>query len=455
MKLSSSTSSGGLTGPLFGDPVVDAALDDAAFVRAMLAAEAALAQATADAEVIPRPAATAIATACAELDVDINALGAASVAAGNPVVPLVRLIVATAADEAKTWVHHGATSQDIIDTALMQMSRQAGQRIVERLAAASDACATLADTHRGTLMVARTLGQQAAPTTFGRKSAGWLIGLSDATDRLAAVCHDRLAVQLGGPVGTLAAFGDRGEDVVAAYADRLGLQVPVLPWHTDRQRVLELVAALGSAAAAAAKIATDVVLMAQSEVGEVSLAASGGSSSMPHKHNPVGAILVLAGAARVPGLVATMFAAASPEHERATGAWHSEWQPWRELLSVVGGIAAHGADLLTGLQVDAARMRANLAATGGLVMADSVADRLAGSLGRAAAHDVVARCAELAITTSQPFADVLLADADVSARLDRDAISAALDPTSWLGSASDMVDRALTAHRDRHTPGTS
>ena len=214
----------------------------------------------------------------------------------------------------------------------MLMSQRATDRIIDRLDAAIDACATLADEHRGTLMVARTLGQQAAPTTFGRKAAGWLAALSDATDRLAVVRRDRLAAQLGGPVGTLAAFGADGERVVAAYSDRLGLRPPVLPWHTDRLRVLDLAAALGSVAAVADKTATDVLLMAQSEVGEVSLAVSGGSSSMPHKQNPVDAVLVRAGAARVPGLVATLFAAAAPEHERGTGAWHSEWEPWRELL---------------------------------------------------------------------------------------------------------------------------
>jgi 3-carboxy-cis,cis-muconate cycloisomerase len=449
MKLSSSTSSGGLTGPLFGDPVVDAALDDAAFVRAMLDAESALASAAADAGVIPADEAAAITSTCRDLDIDIDTLGLASVSAGNPVVPLVRLITDATTDQAKAWVHHGATSQDIVDTALMLMTRAACARLLEQLSAATDACATLAEQHRHTLMVARTLGQQAAPTTFGRKAAGWLVGLSEATTRLSLVASERLAVQLGGPVGTLAAFGDRGDAVVTAYAERLGLTVPVLPWHTDRQRVLELTAALGATSAAAAKIATDVLLMAQTEVGEVALAASGGSSSMPHKHNPVQAVLVAAGAARVPGLVATLFAAAAPEHERATGAWHSEWQPWRELLSVVGGIATHTADLLTGLQVDTARMRANLAATEGLIMADSVASRLASGFGRTEAHDLVARCAERATATGEPFADVLLADPEISAHLDRDAILAALDPASWLGSAAAMIDRALEAHRNR------
>jgi 3-carboxy-cis,cis-muconate cycloisomerase len=270
MKLSSSTYSGDLTGPMFGAPAIDAAVDDAAFVHAMLDAEAALALAAADLGVMPQDPAEAIATACADLDVDIEALGLAAVSSGNPVVPLVRLIrAAVEGDDRGGWVHYGATSQDIVDTALMVMSKRAGALIVERLDAAADACASLAEQHRGTLMVARTLGQQAAPTTFGRKAAGWLVSLSEATDRLAEVCAERLAVQLGGPVGTLAAFGDNGEDLVTAYAERLGLRAPLLPWHTDRARLMDLTAALGVVAAAAAKIATDVLLMAQTEVAEV------------------------------------------------------------------------------------------------------------------------------------------------------------------------------------------
>jgi 3-carboxy-cis,cis-muconate cycloisomerase len=397
MKPSSSTSRDSLTAPLFGDVAVDSAVSDVAFVTAMVNAEAALALAAADVGVIPSQSAAAIAAACGDLEVDIDALGRESVSAGNPVVPLVRLISAAVSEEAKPWVHHGATSQDIIDTALMVMSKQSVAAILVQLRAAADTCAALSDDHRDTLMVARTLGQQAAPTTFGRKSAGWLAALCEATDRLATVCNDRLAAQLGGPVGTLAAFGGQGDAVVAAYAERLGLQPAPLPWHTDRQRVLDLAAALGAAAATAAKIATDLVLLAQSEVGEVTLAAAGGSSSMPHKHNPIDPILVLAGAARVPGLIATLFAAAAPEHERATGAWHSEWQPWRELLSLTGGIASRTSILLAGVGVDVERMRANLA------------------------------------------------------QLDATALGA-LDPASWLGSSATMIDRALATHRDHAAP---
>jgi 3-carboxy-cis,cis-muconate cycloisomerase len=454
MKPSSSTSNVGLAGPLFTDAAVATAVDDHAFVRAMLAAEAALALSAADCDLLPRDVATAIAATCDSLSVDIDELGSASVSAGNPVVPLVRLIGAAVPEDAKPWVHVGATSQDIIDTALMLISKTSCQVIVRRLAAAADVCASNADRHRDTVMVARTLGQQAAPTTFGRKAAGWLVGLDEAAARLTEVCDERLAVQLGGPVGTLAALGNDGQAVVAAYAERLGLKPPLLPWHTDRQRVLDLAAALGGAAAAVGKIATDIVLMAQTEIGEARLAAGGGSSSLPHKHNPIDAILVRAGAVQVPGLVATLFATSTPDNERATGSWHGEWQPWRELLNVVGGMASRTADLLPGLQIDADRMQANLDAGGGLVMAESVAARLTGTIGRSAAHELVTGCVDLAATSGQPFADVLAADPTVTAHLDPVALARALDPAAWLGSSEAMVDKALQEHRLRYGAAT-
>jgi 3-carboxy-cis,cis-muconate cycloisomerase len=447
MKLSSSTSSRGLLGPLFGDPRVDAVVDDESFVCAMLAAEAALAEASAEAGIVPAAAAEEITKTCMDLDVDIEALGRAAVESGNPVIPLVRLLVDACTDATKPWVHRGATSQDILDTALMVMSRDAIALIGAQLSAARDACATLADEHRHTLTVARTLGQQASPTTFGRTAAGWLIGLTDAANRLGYVQRDRLAVQLGGPVGTLAEFGEHGDAVVSAYARRLGLAAAPLPWHTDRQRVLDLAAALGGVAAAAAKIAVDIVLMAQSEVQEVSLGSLGGSSSMPHKRNPIQPVLVTAAAARVPGLVATLFAAGAAEQERATGAWHSEWQPWRELLSLVGGVASRTNEVLAGLRVDPDRMVANLDASGGLVMADRVATRLSDTLGRNQAHEVVARCAAAAHPGTS-FADALAGDPQVAEHLDRGAILALLDPASVIGAASAQIDRALAVHRD-------
>jgi 3-carboxy-cis,cis-muconate cycloisomerase len=298
-------------------------------------------------------------------------------------------------------------------------------------------------------MVARTLGQQAAPSTFGRKAAGWLNAIDDAQARLTRVRDHRLAAQLGGPVGTLAAFGPEAPAVVAAFAARLGLAAPLVPWHTDRQRVLDLAAALGAVVATLGKIALDVELMTQDEVGEVSLAESGGSSSMPHKRNPTSAILITAGFHRTPGLIATLFAAAAPEHERASGGWHSEWQPWRELLSVAGGVAGHGAELLAQLRIDEARMRANLDATGGLLMADRVAAVLAPRVGRSTAHDIVARCVDIAITSGKRFADVVAQDADVTSAVDPAGLAEALDPSGSISSTLAMIDHALVVHRRR------
>ncbi|HTW18873.1 MAG TPA: lyase family protein [Mycobacteriales bacterium] len=381
----------GLMAPLFGDPEVDTAIGDAALARAMLTAEAALAQACEQAGVIPRGAGSAIASACAGLEVDIVELGGAARSSGNPVVPLVSLVRDAVDPSHRPSVHAGATSQDILDTALMLLCRDGVVLTVNRLRTAIASCVLLCRDHRDTVMLGRTLGQAAAPTTFGRKCAGWLVALGESTDRLEVVARDRLAVQLGGPVGILAAYGDKGAEVVAAFASRLGLPAPLLPWHTDRGRVHELAGAIGAVSAAAAKVAGDVVLMAQAELGEVTLATSGGSSSMPHKQNPVTAILVNAGAMRVPGLVATLLAVGSHEHERASGQWHAEWEPLRELVSLAGGIAANTADLLADLQPHPDRMRANL---------DAVAE----------------------------------------------SIAPAADPQTVLGSAGAMVDRALATY---------
>src|SRR5439155_3641219 len=220
-----------------------------------------------------------------------------------------------------------------------------------------DPCAALADAHRDPVMAGRTLGQQAVPTTFGLKAAGWLVAVDAAAAALARV---ELAVQYGGAVGTLAATGPAGAAVVGLLAEELGLAEPVLAWHTDRTRVAGLAGALGVAAGVLGKVALDVVLLAQTEVGEVAEAEGGGSSAMPHKRNPARAVLVRAAAARVPGLVATVLAAMAQEHERAAGAWQAEWVPVRDLLRLTGGAAHHAHAMLAGLRVDAAAMRRNL-----------------------------------------------------------------------------------------------
>jgi 3-carboxy-cis,cis-muconate cycloisomerase len=448
MKPSSSTSEG-LLGGLFADLAVDAAISDAALVAAFGEVEAALALAAADVGLVPADAAAAIAAAARDLDVDVDVLGREAMSTGNPVPPLVTRLGAAVPESARAWVHLGATSQDVVDTALVLTHRAAARLIADRVDAAADRAADLATAHRETLMVARSLGQHAMPTTFGLRAAGWLAALRTSASSLRGAA-DRLPAQLGGAVGTLAAYGDQGFEVRRAFADRLGLPGGDRPlaWHTDRTPWLELAGALGLVSAAVGKLALDVRLLTATEVAEVGVGAadSGGSSAMPHKHNPVDAILATAGVMRVPGLVATLLASSAHAHERADGAWHAEWVPLRELVSVVGGVAERAEDLLSGLTVDAARMRENLDCSGGAIMAESVASRLAGPLGRSPAQQLVASLVRQAAETGTPLRDSLLADPAVAQHLDAAAVDAALDPRSRLGIAGAAVDEAVRRH---------
>jgi 3-carboxy-cis,cis-muconate cycloisomerase len=437
---------------------VTAQVGDRAWLQAMLDVERALAAAGAGAGVIPDGAAKAIAACCEADRFDLGDLGRRAAASGSPVVPLVRDLTALVPGNAAPYVHHGATSQDVLDTAAALVARRALAPLLADLHAAADACAGLARAHRNTVLVARTLLQQALPTTFGLKCAGWLVALDEAAAGLDRVRRERLAVQLGGAAGTLASLGDAGPRVLRLLADELDLAEPVLPWHTNRVRVAELAGALGTASGVLAKIALDVLLLAQSEVAEVAEGHGdsggdggdgerrGGSSAMPHKRNPVRAMLVTAGTRRVPGLVATLLASMAQEHERAAGAWQAEWEPLGELLRLVGGAAASTRDLLAGLEVDAERMRADLDRAGGLPMAESVAGRLAPALGRTAAHETVARVSRAA-AAGRPFAEALRDEPEVAAHLSAADLAAALDPERYLGSAGAFVDRALAAHR--------
>jgi 3-carboxy-cis,cis-muconate cycloisomerase len=274
---------------------------------------------------------------------------------------------------------------------------------------------------------------------------------------------ERLAVQFGGAAGTLASLGADGPAVARLLATELGLAVPVLPWHTDRSRILAVATACAAASAALAKIARDVTLLAQSEVGEVREGGGpggerrGGSSAMPHKQNPVAAIAILGCTRRVPGLVATLIAAAEQEHQRAAGAWHAEWEPFADLLRVTGSAASWGADLIGGLVVDPARMRANLAATRGLPLAERVSELLAPALGRSAAHDLVARASAHAVAAGGTLRESLLGEPELAREVDGAGITsaqidAALDPAGYLGSAAAFTDAALDAHARRSLP---
>jgi 3-carboxy-cis,cis-muconate cycloisomerase len=351
-------------------------------------------------------------------------------------------------DVASRAVHVGATSQDILDTALVLLARNAIAAIDADLAAAADAAARLAAAHRDDAVMGRTLMQQALPTTFGLKAAGWLAGLDGARLRLAEVVAT-LPVQYGGAAGTLAGSGGSGVALRTAFAAELGLADGPAPWHTVRLPIADLAGALGAAAGVLATVAVDVVLLAQSEVGEVSEGSDqrGGSSAMPHKHNPVAAISARACARRAPGLVATLFAAMEQEHERSAGAWHSEWPTLTDLLTTVGSAAAWLAESLTGLRPDTARMAATVAAVRDPELAGALADALAPTLGRAAAHDAAADAVREAATSGRPLAEVLAGRTDV----DVTALGGVGPDT---GEAGAQVDAVLADHR-RLTEGTS
>jgi 3-carboxy-cis,cis-muconate cycloisomerase len=440
---------GGLFGGVFARGPVAAQVDDRAMLQALLDAEAALARASANAGVIPAGSAAAIAARCDAGRFDVDALGRASAAAGNPVVPLVRALAEQLPEEAAGHVHQGATSQDVLDTAATLVAHRALGPLLADLGAAAGACAALAEAHRGTVLAGRTLLQQAVPVTFGLKAAGWLVGLDETRLRLAAVRRRDLAVQLGGAAGTLAGFGDRGLQVLAGFAAELGLAEPTVPWHAVRARPAALAGALGACAGVLGKVARDVALLAQNEVAEVREGGEGrgGSSAMPHKRNPVAAVAVAACTARVPGLVATMLAAMPQEHERAAGGWHAEWEPQRELLRLVGSAACWCRELLEHLEVDPHRMRANLDAAGGLPLAEAAVAALAGPLGRRRAREAVELASRNAAEEGRPLREALLAAPEVAGRLDGADLDRALDPAAQLGAAGALVDRALAAHR--------
>jgi len=443
----------GLFDGLFGRGAVG--VSDPDWLQALLDAEAALARAAERAGLVPSGAGAAVTAAARAAEFDAAEIGRQAALTGNPVPALVRALSALVPPDARSAVHLGATSQDIIDTAAMLLAKRAIAAIRADLLVAADKTADLARAHADTVLAGRTLLQQAVPVTFGLVAAGWLAAIDESRRELGWLARRRLAVQYGGAAGTLASLGGSGPAVAALLADELGLAEPVLPWHTERLRILQLAAALAGVCAALGKVARDVTLLAQTEVGELTEGAGdpgqGGSSAMPHKRNPVAAVLVLGCARRAPGLLATLAAAAEQEQQRAAGAWHAEWETLSDLLRVTGSAASWSATLLTGLRVDAARMRANLDASGGLLLAEHVAALLAPVVGNLAAHDLVAGAAARAAADGTGLEVALLSEPDTAAALAAAGLgaaelAAALDPAGYLGAAAEFIRRGLAAH---------
>jgi 3-carboxy-cis,cis-muconate cycloisomerase len=397
--------------------------------------------------VIPAAAAEAIADACHADRFDSSLIAQQGRGSGNPAEPLVRALRSAVGDEAADYVHYGATSQDIVDTAAMLVIRRALALVLADVARVTAACAVLAESHRATPMVARTLLQQALPTTFGLKAATWLVGVLEAHE-LTVVARDRMAVQLGGAAGTLAVLGEHGPEVTRRMANELALQEPALPWHTSRVRVASLGSALAMLAGALGKIALDVVLMAQTEIGELSEPAGegrGGSSTLAHKRNPVGSTLALACARKAQASAALLTGSLVQEHERATGAWQAEWDGIAGTLAGAGGGAGHMAEVLEGIVVHPERMRANLGATRGLIMSERLVFALAGRLGHADAQALVKAAAARAGERGTALRDELAADERV--RLSAAELDAAFVPETYVGAADVFIDRALDLYR--------
>lgn len=427
--------------------------DDTAWLGALLEAEAALARALADTGFLSQEHAETIVAACDPDHYDQKELGRAAADGGNPVIPLVQELTAQvrrADPEAARHVHRGATSQDIMDTAAMLLTRRAGRVVLSDLRALGRALATLAAEHRLTPMPGRTLLQQALPTTFGAVTAGWAQGVWEAADDLERALTDCSSAQLGGAVGTLASLQEHGPAVATAFAAHLDLSEPVLPWHTDRGRVVALAAAFGRACGAVGTVAHDVILLAQTEVGEVSEEAGpgvGGSSTMPHKRNPIAAVSALAAARQAPGSVATLMTTQIQEHQRAAGPWHAEWLPLTELLRRTGSAVSWMRTGIERLRVHPDRMRANLDATGGLALSERITTDLTPELGRMKAHRLVTGACAEAADSGQDLAQVLAEH--LEGIRTREQMAALLDPADHLGSAPTFTDRVIAGTTGR------
>lgn len=432
----------GLLAPGWAGSPAAFATSDGAYLQALLDAEAALTRVQARLGLAPAGAADAVTEAAHADRFDVRSLADRARGGGNPVIPLVADLTEAVGEEYGPYVHRGATSQDILDTATMLVATRTLDLLLTDLDRVQRALARLAADHRDTAMPGRTLTQHAVPTTFGLKAAGWRSLVLDARDRVTAV-RDSLPAQLGGAAGTSAAFTAYGtedtEALTAAFAAELGLRAPGLPWHTLRTPVADLAGCLAFSAGALGKIAADVLVLGRTEIAEVSEGSGGGSSAMPHKANPVRSTLIAAAARRAPQLAATLYGSPAAEDERPAGAWHAEWEPLRDLLRLVGGAARDAAELAEGLRVHPDTMREHLGLTHGLIVSERLSAELAPVLGRARAKALLTELARRTYTEGLSLAELLAQEPDLK---DVD-LGELTDPARYTGSAGALTDRAL------------
>jgi 3-carboxy-cis,cis-muconate cycloisomerase len=440
---------------LFYSSSADEFFSDAACVQSLLDFESALAHAEAKAGIIPSTAAAAIAKSCRADLIDTAALASHAPLSANLAVPLVKQLTALVAKEnpeAARFIHWGATSQDAIDTGLILQIRNALGPILSDLDFPCEALAKLADAHRGTPIAARTLLQQALPTSFGFIVAGWLDALLRHRARLFALKTNSLVLQFGGAAGTLAALGTNGPIVARILAEELSLPLPNSPWHSHRDRIAEIATAFGILCGSLNKIAHDLSLHMQTEIGELSepsASGRGGSSTMPQKKNPVGCAAILAGTFRVPGLVSTILAAMPQDHQRGLGNWHAEAPTLVEIIRLSAGALHHLAELVASIQINTNRMKTNLELTQGLIYAEAVSAALAEKLGRAAAHEKIEAACAASIKSGKHLREVLASQAETLAHLSATDLDRLFNPFNYLGSSSAFIDAILNAALSR------
>ncbi len=442
-------------GPFFSTEAMAAIFSDRARIQAMLDVEAALARAEAACGIIPQTAVPAICAAADADRFDLDALGREALNSGNLAVPLVKQLTARVAGsdaEAARWVHWGSTSQDIVDTGLVLQMRLGFHLIDDQLVRLCDRLADLAEAHAATPMIARTLMQQATPSSFGLKAAGWLSACNRALHRQREVAPRVLVLQCGGAAGNLAALHPDGPKLADALAADLGLAVPDLPWHSQRDRIAETGCALAITISSLGKFARDLALMAQTEIGEVREPAGegrGGSSAMPHKTNPVACARIIAIAHRAPGLAATLLAAMDQEHERGLGGWQSEWEVLPDLFLLTAGALDAGLLLAEQGAFDTDRMRVNLHMTSGLVMAEAAAISLGRKIGNSDAHRLMARASRISASEKKPLRDCLTADPELRVHFSAAELDTLFTPENHLGAAPELIARAVAAYRGK------
>jgi 3-carboxy-cis,cis-muconate cycloisomerase len=431
-------------------PLADVFSDDSV-LRAMLDFEAALARVEGKLGIIPRAAASTISAVAGTTRLDASAIASEALQSGTPAIPFIRAFtesMRTKNPTAAGFVHWGATSQDVCDTALVLLLQKAQNIFEADLVRLEKALERLSQKHRSTIMLGRTWLQAAPPVTFGLKAAGWFGAVNRGHQRLNAAFDDSLVLQFGGASGTLAALGKDGRRVARALATELDLACPDAPWHTQRDRLASLICACGTLTGSLGKMARDILLLSQNEIAEVAEPGGserGGSSTMPHKHNPVGSALALAAAHCVPGLVSSFLSAMVQEHERAAGGWQAEWSIVSRVVQSTGLAIALMAELSEGLTIDAERMRANIEATNGIVFAERASMLLGKKLGRDKAHKLLEQASHQSIATKRRLSQVLAESLEIAQHLTTAELRDLENPEHYLGVAEDFRKALLAS----------